>query len=101
MANGKSPNDELSDIGAYKTSDQVERHFCNKCGATVSYYHNGMDTIDIAPGLFEAPEGSRAGNWLQWNQDGDDLGYKEDAVDKEFAKKLANGVGQNTRRAAH
>lgn len=101
MADGRSLDKGLIDMGAYKTSDQVERHFCKKCGATVSYYHNGMDTIDIASGLFEAPEGSRADNWLQWNQGGDNLGYEEDALDKEFAKKLADGVRQNTRQAAH
>ena len=101
MADGRSLDEGLLDMGVYKTSDQVERHFCKMCGATVSYYRKGMDTIDIAPGLFEAPEGSRAENWLQWNQDGDDLGHEEDALDKEFAKRLADGVRQNTRQGAH
>ena len=101
MADGRSLEQGLKDMGAYKTSDQVERHFCKKCGATVSYYHDGLDTIDIAPGLFEAREGSRAETWLQWNQDGDNLGYEEDALDKEFARKLAEGVKQKTEGRAH
>ncbi len=101
MSDGRPMDEGLRGMGSYKTSEDVERRFCQRCGATISYYHKGMDTIDIAPGLFNAPEGSRAGHWLEWNQDGDNLGYEEDALDKNFAKRLAHGVRQNTKRSAH
>ena len=97
MSDGRSLDEGLEHMGAYKTSPEVHRHFCKKCGATVSYYREGMDTIDIACGLFDAPEGSRSEQWLEWNQDGDDLGYQEDSVDKVFAKKLAEGIRQKTK----
>jgi hypothetical protein len=96
MADGRSLDEGLRSIGSYSTTEEVERHFCKNCGATVSYYRKGMDTIDIAPGLFDAPEGSRSEHWLQWNQDGDNLSYIEDVMDMEFGKKLAHGVQQKT-----
>ena len=97
MTDGRSLDEGLKDIGLYKSSEKVRRHFCKKCGATISYQKEGADTIDIAPGLFEALEGSRAELWLEWNQDGDDLSYREDALDKNFAERLASGVRRKTK----
>ena len=36
------------DLAIHKSSDPVERGFCNRCGSSISYFHEGRpDSIDI------------------------------------------------------
>lgn len=54
-------------LQAYQSSHGVYRNFCGRCGATV-FWHNDdrSDLIDVSVGLFCAPEGARATEWLDW-----------------------------------
>ena len=98
MADGSPYEVGMKDMGLYKSSTEVSRYFCRKCGATVFYDRPGLKRLDIGLGLFSAPEGSRADNWFRWNPDWNDVSYLEDAVDKEFVGRLADGVGSATRK---
>ena len=96
--NGHMLGSDLATLGSYASSENVNRHFCKFCGATISYQKKGTETIDLAPGLFNADEGSRSESFFEWNQDGDNLAYIEDAVDMGFAKKLSRGIRDWTKR---
>jgi len=51
----------------YRSSKEVTRHFCGTCGAMVFWDGDfRTELIDVAVGLFHAPEGARAENWLEW-----------------------------------
>jgi hypothetical protein len=98
MADGISYETGMKQVGHYVSSKDTHRYFCKRCGAVVFYDRPGLKRLDIALGLFDAPEGSRAENWFMWNPDKEDVSYLEDAVDKDFVGKLANGVGATTRK---
>ncbi|KIW14481.1 hypothetical protein PV08_07265 [Exophiala spinifera] len=90
-------NDLLSNTSKlhhYKTSPDVGRYFCAKCGATVFYYKQGLDTIDIGTGLLEPLNERmvRVENWLAWQKYPTGVAYQEDAVDKDFIANLAEGM---------
>lgn len=55
----------------FKSSKDVDRAFCQDCGATVFYRHNsrlhgGESVVDIATGILRAPEGAMAEDWITW-----------------------------------
>ncbi|CAM1502768.1 Fc.00g075440.m01.CDS01 [Cosmosporella sp. VM-42] len=54
-------------LQSYQSSSGVLREFCGTCGAT-GFWHDEHrpDVVDISVGLFRAPEGARAENWLEW-----------------------------------
>ncbi|OAP55885.1 hypothetical protein AYL99_10037 [Fonsecaea erecta] len=81
-------------LGHYKTSVDVSRYFCAKCGATVFYYKHGLKTIDIGLGLLvPTTEGAvRVESWLAWQKYPKCLGYEEDAVDTAFVRNLKEGI---------
>ncbi|KIX97319.1 uncharacterized protein Z520_06771 [Fonsecaea multimorphosa CBS 102226] len=81
-------------LGHYKTSSDVSRYFCAKCGATVFYYKHGLETIDIGLGLLEPKiEGAvRLESWLEWQKYPKCLVYEEDAVDAAFVRNLKEGM---------
>ncbi|ETN37680.1 uncharacterized protein HMPREF1541_07303 [Cyphellophora europaea CBS 101466] len=97
MASGDSYEAGMKEMGHYLSSKDTHRYFCKRCGATVFYDRPDLKRLDIALGLFNAPEGSRAENWFTWNPDKEDVAYLQDAIDKEFVGMLANGVGSTTR----
>ncbi|KIW77318.1 hypothetical protein Z517_09764 [Fonsecaea pedrosoi CBS 271.37] len=86
--------DDRARLGHYKTSSDVSRYFCARCGATAFYYKHGLDTIDVALGLLEPEvEGAvRVESWLEWQKYPKSVAYPEDAVDKAFVRKLAEGM---------
>lgn len=86
-----------SKLGHYKTSANVSRYFCAACGATIFYYKHGLDTIDIGTGLLNPPNERtvRVENWLAWEKYPKGVAYQEDAVDKAFITKLAEGMQPN------
>jgi hypothetical protein len=57
----------LGIIQDYESSPGVIREFCACCGATVFWHDKWRPKlIDVSVGLLRAPEGSRAGKWLDW-----------------------------------
>ncbi|KAJ4388897.1 hypothetical protein N0V93_006358 [Gnomoniopsis smithogilvyi] len=54
-------------LQSYSSSPGVARDFCAKCGATVFWREQqNAEVVDISVGLFDALEGARAENWLEW-----------------------------------
>lgn len=100
IQNGWGLEEPIKEMVVYRSSNEAERRFCRRCGATISFTPSGKDNHDLPAGLFDAPEGSRAEYWLEWNKDGEDVGYREDAVDKAFVERLAEGVQLRTRQGA-
>lgn len=69
---------EIGTMRKYRSSDSATRWFCGKCFATVFWdgdIRPGL--IDVAVGLLDAPEGSRAESWLEWRTER--VSYREDA----------------------
>lgn len=74
----------------YKSSARVDRTFCGKCGAAVSYVHDERPYIvDIAAGLIDA-EDTRAEDWLEWRTY--KLAFEDDAVWKSVRDSLKSGL---------
>ena len=96
-SNGGSWESVAEKLGKYTSSPGVDRYFCKRCGATVFYNKTELDTIDIGVGLLNALEGSRAQSLLHWNEDGANVAYPEDALDKDFVSKLTGGMRKKTR----
>ena len=58
---------EFGTLKAYRSSDDATRRFCSVCGATVFFDGDVRPgVVDVAVGLLDAPEGARAGSWLEW-----------------------------------
>ncbi|KAI1867842.1 uncharacterized protein JN550_006649 [Neoarthrinium moseri] len=54
-------------LRSYESSPGVLRESCVKCGATVFWHDKWRpDLIDVSVGLLDAPEGTRAEEWLKW-----------------------------------
>lgn len=54
-------------LKSYHSSSGVVREFCANCGATVFWHEEqGAEVVDVSAGLFDAVEGARAENWLDW-----------------------------------
>lgn len=86
---------ETPKLSHYKTSQNVHRYFCSKCGATVFYLKDGKVDIDLAAGLLDSTSGVRAEDWLDWNKYDDYVAYSEDACDEKFVQCLIEGVRQS------
>lgn len=79
-AEGKVPFElPFGTLMSYNSSNGVERWHCGTCGASAFFTSEERDgLIDIGVGLLDAPEGSRAGSWLDWSMER--LSFREDAV---------------------
>jgi hypothetical protein len=65
-------------LASYESSPGVVREFCGRCGAAVFWHDKWRpDVIDVSTGLFRAPEGARAQNWVEWWTDR--VSFSEDA----------------------
>lgn len=54
-------------LKSYHSSPGVVREFCANCGATVFWRDDeGAEVVDVSAGLFDAIEGTRAEDWLEW-----------------------------------
>ncbi|KAK0832916.1 hypothetical protein LTR73_002003 [Friedmanniomyces endolithicus] len=76
-------------LRSYRSSEGVTRHFCGSCGATV--FLDGDERpllVDVAVGVLDAREGSRAEGWLEWWTGR--LSFREDALGR--ARGLTEGV---------
>ncbi|KAJ3498383.1 hypothetical protein NLG97_g1158 [Lecanicillium saksenae] len=69
----------LGTLTYYESSPDVQRYYCSRCSASVFYAVDDLpDQIDISMGLLHAPEGARAGSWVEWEWGG--LGHKDSTV---------------------
>ena len=75
----------------YKSSQDVDRYFCARCGALVFYYKSGRDTIDVGVGLLRA-SGASAEEVLTWEKYEDCVAYPQDAIDAPLVKMLAEKI---------
>lgn len=88
---GKRPLSTF-DIGTlkeYRSSEKVRRYHCGTCGASVLYVINDRPgLLNVAAGLLDAPEGARAGTWVEyWTAR---LSSREDAISR--AESLVVGM---------
>ncbi|KAK5045704.1 hypothetical protein LTR84_009073 [Exophiala bonariae] len=85
---------DRSKLNHYKSSQDVSRYFCTKCGATIFYQNHGLATIDIAIGILDpsSNEQARAEDWLLWQKYPKAISYPEDAVDRKLVQGLADGL---------
>jgi hypothetical protein len=93
--NGTDLDLDTVKLSHYKTSRDVHRYFCSKCGATIFYLKDGKvknPGIDLAAGLIDSQSGVRAEDWLDWTKYDELVAYKEDASDKNFVQGLVDGV---------
>jgi hypothetical protein len=75
---------------SYSSSKGVDRTFCGKCGAAVSYICDERPQIvDIAAGLLDT-EDARAEDWLEWRSY--KLAWEDDAVWKNARDALRAGL---------
>ena len=82
-------------ITHYESSKGTDRHFCNRCGAKVAFGRDDLPRLDVALGLFEAAEGSRAETWFAWDIDSEGVYmFPDDAVDKGFVGGVCRGVNR-------
>ncbi|KAI0553211.1 Mss4-like protein [Xylaria curta] len=64
----------------YESSPDVQRYFCSKCAACVFYASDDRpEMVDLAIGLLDSGDGSRAESLLAWDYGGK-IGWKEDVV---------------------
>ena len=78
-------------LASIESSKDVFRHFCAVCGATVFWRCKARpELIDVSVGLLRAPEGSRAGTWLDWHTER--VSFEEDAFEKDLIRALGAGL---------
>ncbi|KAF2167887.1 hypothetical protein M409DRAFT_53837 [Zasmidium cellare ATCC 36951] len=77
---GKIPwSGDFGTLRKYESSPGCYRYFCSRCGAIVFYDADGREFLkDVAVGLVDAPEGSRAESWFGWRTRR--LGYRDDDI---------------------
>jgi hypothetical protein len=80
-------------LKAYQSSHDVTRYHCGTCGASVFFTTDERtDLVDVAVGVLDAPEGSRAESWLEWRMNR--LSFREDAIPRAESLVLALEDGQ-------
>ncbi len=78
---------------AYSSSAGVDRTFCGKCGAAVSYTcDDRRHIVDVAAGLLDTRD-VRAEDWLEWRTY--KLAWEDDAVWKNARDALKKGLQAN------
>jgi len=83
-------------LSHYSSSDGRSRYFCKRCGTSVMFTIDGIRTAAVATGILDPTAGARAEAWLKWNPQRDSVGFLEDAIDQDFARRLAAGVQTKT-----
>ncbi|KIV89470.1 hypothetical protein PV10_06867 [Exophiala mesophila] len=82
------------DFGTLKrveSSPNCFREFCHVCGASVFWHcRQRPDVVDVSVGILRAPEGSRAGYWLDWCTDR--VSFREHALDMQLIDQLEKGL---------
>ncbi|UPX20544.1 uncharacterized protein EKO05_0010773 [Ascochyta rabiei] len=92
LTDGSSyPDDGLFGTArAYKSSAGVDRTFCGKCGAAVSYVsEERSNVVDVAVGLLRTDD-ARAEDWLEWRTC--KLAFEKDACWQSVRDALKEGL---------
>lgn len=67
------------------SSPDVCRSFCEKCGATISYWCGQRPTeLDLTVGILRSEEGSMARQWLEWEWGR--CSFTEESIDREASE---------------
>jgi hypothetical protein len=85
------PEGTFGTLRSYNSSPGVTRSFCSTCGAIVFWSETELSEtslLDVAVGLLEAEEGSRAEGWLEWWTER--LSFREDASRR--ARGIVEGI---------
>ncbi len=81
---------DSSTLKSFKSSENVTRYHCGRCGATIFYWADDRpEVIDIAVGILSAPSGARAEDWLDWRTR---ISYEEDATHHRLLIGLKEGL---------
>lgn len=72
----------------YRSSEDIYRYFCGRCGASVMYWPEEPERVivHVAVGLLRAEEGVLARRWLSWEWGSVSSG--EEAVDGEVLEAI-------------
>ncbi|KAL2834621.1 Mss4-like protein [Aspergillus pseudoustus] len=84
---------------SYKSSQDVYRTFCGRCGATIFYSESGRPGIvDVAMGILHHKDGFMLDDWAFWRTGR--LGWADDGVkyDEGFTRSLTEGLQEWGRR---
>ena len=87
---GKPFDSETGTIQQYRSSPGVRRGFCRVCGANVFWHADGRAGMDLSVGLFDAPSGARAEEWLEWWTER--VSFEELAANKVYISSLSKGL---------
>ncbi|KAF7514097.1 hypothetical protein GJ744_004422 [Endocarpon pusillum] len=88
-ASGEPYQFNCSTLKSFKSSENVTRYHCGRCGATVFFWRDSRpEVIDVAVGLLEAPSGARAEDWLDWRLK---ISHEEDATHARLLKAFKEG----------
>ncbi|KAK3116376.1 hypothetical protein LTR53_003295 [Teratosphaeriaceae sp. CCFEE 6253] len=80
---------DFGTLKQYRSSEDVTRHFCGTCGATVFWDGDARPfLLDVAVGLLSAAEGARAEGWLEWRVTR--LSHREEALGR--ARGITEGI---------
>lgn len=92
---GKIPwSENFGTLKKYNSSPGCYRYFCSKCGAIAFYDADDRKWLkDVAVGLVDAPEGSRAETWFGWRTSR--LGYRDDDIPR--AESYVLGIEKSLR----
>jgi hypothetical protein len=61
-------DEAIGTLSYYQSSSDVQRYFCNVCSANVFYaVDDRTETVDVAIGVLDAPDGARAEGFLSWD----------------------------------
>jgi hypothetical protein len=75
----------------YNSSQGCYREFCSVCGATAFWHcEERPELVDVSVGLLRAPEGARAGTWLDWWTSR--VSFREEALDAPLIEELETGL---------
>ena len=78
----------------FRSSQNVTRAFCGRCGATVLWASDGQldneKAVDVAVGLLDSECGARAEDWLDWETDR--IPFEDDLPHKPLVESLKTGV---------
>ncbi|KAF2444479.1 hypothetical protein P171DRAFT_389262, partial [Karstenula rhodostoma CBS 690.94] len=90
LADGSPYRPLFGTLKAYKSSMDVDRTFCDTCGAVVTYTCGDRPNfVDVAVGLLDAESGVRAEEWLEWRTHR--MSYEEDCIWVDFKNSMKMG----------
>ena len=90
LADGSPHRLEFGTLKCYKSSSNVTRRFCGRCGATAFYGTTDRpNVVDVAVGLLESDAGAKAEDWLEWRKD--TISFRSGARDPKLVEEIQHG----------